>query len=110
MITSAGQGTGDGWKTLRLSAAAAQTVGDTAADPAADAADAREDQRGHHRRDDGPEPPDGLTGPVLAGGHHVGALVVPGASSSVEFGESLGDGSLGIIEGLLSRVGIVISQ
>ena len=41
----------------RLSAAAAEAVRDTGAEAAADAADAREDERGHHRGDDQPEPP-----------------------------------------------------
>ena len=87
-----------------LSAAAAQTVSDAAADAAADAADQGEDQRCHHRRDDRPEPPDGLAGAVLALGHYVSALVVHGAGPSVEFGKSLSDGGLSIIEDLCSVI------
>ena len=98
---------GTGWKTLTawaglLSAAAAQTVSDAAADAAANAADKGEDQRGHHRRDDRPEPPDGLAGAILALGHYVSALVVHSAGPSVEFGKSLSDGGLSIIEDLCS--------
>ena len=90
--------------TSLLSAAAAQTVSDAAADAAADAADQGEDQRGHHRRDDRPEPPDGLAGAVLALGHHVGARGGRVAGPSVEFGKSLGDGILGIIVDLCSVI------
>ena len=93
-----------------LSAAAAQTVSDAAADAAADAADQGEDQRGHHRRDDCPEPPDGLAGAVLALGHHVCARDVRGAGPSVEFRKSLGDGGLGIFVDLCSITFPVISE
>ena len=96
--------------TSLLSAAAAQTVSDAAADAAADAADQGEDQRGHHRRDDRPEPPDGLAGAVLALGHHVGARGGRVAGPSVEFGKSLGDGILGIIVDLCSVIWLVISE
>ena len=93
-----------------LSTAAAQAVSDAAADAAADAADQGEDQRGHHRRDDRPEPPDGLAGAVLALGHHVCARDVRGAGPSVEFRKSLGDGGLGIFVDLCSITFPVISE
>ena len=93
-----------------LSAAAAQTVRDTAADAAANAADQGEDQGRHHRRDDRPEPPDGLTGALLALGHHVGARVICDAGSAVEFGEPLSDGCLTVIEELSGVTFLVISK
>ena len=60
------------------------------------------DHRRHPQREDQPEPPDGLAGAILALGHYVSALVVHSAGPSVEFGKSLSDGGLSIIEDLCS--------
>ena len=98
------------WAPGHLSAAAAQTVRDAAADAAANAADQGEDQGRHHRRDDRPEPPDGLTGALLAHGHYVGTLVICDAGSAVEFGEPLSEGGLSVIEHLSGVTLLVISK